>query len=78
MIDLEKLIRENKEVTGYRIITVKKDSFQLYFVHRSLETIRNNDTKSVYVRIYVAHDEYVGESEFRVYPAYSEDEIRGK
>ena len=78
MIDLEKLIRENKEVTGYRIITVKKDSFQLYFVHRSLETIRNNDTKSVYVRIYVAHDEYVGESEFRVYPAYLEDEIRGK
>lgn len=78
MIDLEKLINENKDVTGYRISTIKEESFQLFFVHKSLETVRNNDTKSVYVTIYVAHDDFMGESEFRVYQAYTEDEIREK
>lgn len=78
MRDLEKLILENKEVSSYRILTIKQESFQLFFVHKSLETVRNNDTKSVYVKIYVEHDEFVGESEFRVYNAYTDDEIREK
>ena len=78
MMNLEKLILENKEVTGYRIIKVKEDSFQLFFVHKSLETIRNNDTERVNVKIYVAHDGFVGESEFRVYKSYTDNEIKDK
>lgn len=77
-MNLEKLILENKEVTGYRIIKVKEDSFQLFFVHKSLETIRNNDTERVNVKIYVAHDGFVGESEFRVYKSYTDNEIKDK
>ena len=78
MIDLEKLILSNKEVTGYKINEVKSESFQLFFVHKSLETIRNNDTKTINVTIYVNHDGAIGDSNFKVYTAYTEEEIKEK
>lgn len=78
MMNLEKLILLNKEVTGYKINEVKSESFQLFFVHKSLETIRNNDTKTVEVTIYVNHDGAIGDSNFKVYTAYTDEEIKEK
>lgn len=78
MMKLEELILSNKEVSGYRINEIKSESFQLFFVHKNLETIRNNDTKMVEVTIYVKHDGAIGDSNFKVYTAYSEEEIKEK
>ena len=78
MIDLEQLIKKNKNVSGYRILNITQESFQLFFVHKNLETIRNNEVSLLKVTIYVAHDGFMGESEFQVYKAYSEAEIEEK
>ena len=78
MIDLEQLIKKNRNVTGYRIQNIIQESFQLFFVHKNLETIRNNEVSLLKVTIYVAHDGFMGESEFQVYKAYSEAEIEEK
>lgn len=75
MRELKDLILLNKEVTYYRIREVKKNSFQIFFVHKNLETIRNTDTKDVKVKIYVLHDGKLGDSEFTVYASNTEDEI---
>lgn len=75
MRDLKDLILENKEVTYFKINTVKTNSFQLFFVHKNLETIRNTDTKDIKVTIYVLHDGKLGDSEFTVYSSNTEEEI---
>ena len=39
MIDIVKLLNEEKGLDGYRINWVRRESYELFFVHESLETV---------------------------------------
>ena len=77
IIMIEKLIKQlNKHnLDGYKIIQVDRESFQLFFVHDKVETIRNANSTDININVYVKHDGLLGDASFVVYPSHSEDEI---
>lgn len=78
MKNIELLLRENKAVTDYKINTEKTESYELFFVHKGLETVRSTDTVQTEVTVYVAHDGKLGHSSFRLYASTEEAEVREK
>lgn len=78
MINIELLLKENKTITDYKINTQKTESYELFFVHKGLETVRSTDTVQTVVTVYVAHDGKLGDSSFRLYASTQEEEAREK
>lgn len=78
MSDLLKLLKETAGVDGYRVSTVKRRSYELFFVHRALETVRATDTADASVTVYVKHDGKLGSSDFAVYDSMSAGEVAEK
>ncbi len=76
--DIEKLLKENKDLSAYRIIEERIESYQLFFVHEKLETVRSTDSVGTDVTVYVDHDGNRGDASFKLYASTSEDEARGK
>lgn len=72
-IDIIKLLN-NASLDGYRVNTVKTESYELFFVHEKLETVRGTDTCSTQVTVYVDHDGKRGEASFKVYASTTEAE----
>lgn len=70
------LLKENPTVTDYRINTVATESYELFFVHEKLETVRSTDTRDVKVTVFVACDGKLGDATFSVYASYDDDRIR--
>ena len=70
------ILNETSGLSGYRINTVTTTSYELFFVHKDLETVRSTDTGDVKVTVYVKHGEFLGDATFTVYRSYTEDEIR--
>ena len=66
------LLKENKGVTDYRINTLKRESYELFFVHKSLETVRSTDTTDITVTVYVANEDKLGDATFSVYSSYTD------
>lgn len=77
-IDIEQLLKENSAVNDYRINRTVTESYELFFVHRTLETVRATDTESVNVTVYVDHDGKKGNASFRIYASTEEEEARAK
>ena len=75
IMDIQKLLGQNREISGFRIVSTKTDSYELFFVHRRLETVRATDTDTVSVTVYVNHDGKVGDSTFSVYGSMGEAEV---
>ena len=51
---IEKLIQllsKNEHVTDYRINTTKTESYETFFVHKSLETVRSTHTTDTSVTV---------------------------
>ena len=78
MIDIEKLLKANSAVSDYRIATKATKSYEMFFVHKKLETVRATDTVNTDVRVYVKHDGKIGDSAFSLYESMSEDEAAAK
>ena len=78
MNTIEKLLRENPHVDGWRISETATKSYELFFVHRKLETVRSTDTVETGVTVYVDHDGAMGDSSFAVYASMTEKDIAGK
>ena len=78
MNHLIELISENKGVTDYRINTTRTESYEVFFVHKDLETVRATDTTDTAITIYVDHDGKKGNALFNVYASTTDDEIRQK
>lgn len=78
MIDIEKILKENASVDDYRIVSQKTKSYEVFFVHRKLETVRATDTVTTDVTVYVKHDGKVGDSAFALYASMSEEEAAAK
>ena len=55
-------LKENNEASGYRVVSLKKETYELFFVHRKLETVRATDTTTTNVTVYVNHDGKTGDS----------------
>ena len=77
-INIEKILTSNSEVTDYKIRIEKTESYQLFFVHEKLETVRSTDTEATTVTVYVDHDQKKGHSGFNLYASTSEAEAAEK
>ncbi len=69
------LLRQNPQLSGYKLNIHQKQSYQLFFVKGRLETVRRTEVCDREVTVYVDHDGYRGDSQFFVYPSNSEAEI---
>ena len=78
MKNLKTILDNTSGISGYRISEKNVKSYELFFVHRSLETVRSTDTKATWVTVYVEHDGAVGDSNFPVFESMSDDDIREK
>ncbi len=78
MINIEKLLNENKDVHAYRLNSTRRESYELFFVHEKLETVRATDTDSVQVTVFCDHGGKRGQASFKLYASTTEDEARGK
>lgn len=76
MTVLEKLLKEQTD--GFRVITSRTESYELFFVHHRLETVRATDTSETNVTVYVRHDGKLGDSTFSMYGSMTEEEIAEK
>ena len=75
MTEIIKILENTEGLSGYKINGTKTVSYELFFVHRSLETVRSTDTSSKLVTVYVNHDGKVGDSSFSVYNSMGAKEI---
>lgn len=78
MMDIRKLLKETDGVDQYQITSTKRESYELFFVHRKLETVRATDTLDMEVTVYVNHEGKLGSSTFAVYPSMTEEEAGEK
>ncbi len=78
MTNLISLLNNAKNISDWRIAEVEKTSYEVFFVHRSLETVRATDTVDTVVTVYCDHDDKMGDSTFNVYASNSEEEIKQK
>ncbi|MBQ9299245.1 MAG: hypothetical protein IJ214_01920 [Clostridia bacterium] len=78
MSDIKALLARNTNVDGWRITEKATVSYELFFVHKNLETVRATDTVDTSVTVYVDHDGKKGDSTFSVYRSMSEADINKK
>ena len=73
--NIEKLIKNNKLVSAYKITEYKKESIELFYVKDKLETNRATNINSFGVVIYRDFDGFRGNSSFEVFPEFSDEDI---
>ncbi len=78
MINIEKLLLENKNIDAWLIRAEKTKSYELFFVHKALETVRATDTEALTVSVYKDHDGKRGTASFKLYASTTEKEAREK
>ena len=71
-------LNANPGVSDWKINTHWKESYELFFVKGSLETVRCTDTCDTQVTVYVDHEEFKGDAQFFVYPSDQEPQIADK
>ena len=70
-----KHLQSHKGVCDYKINLDRKESYELFFVKGSLETVRNTDNTDKEVTVYVDHGNFRGHATFFVYPSTTEAEL---
>lgn len=78
MTDIKRLLERNEQVNDWRITEKSTVSYELFFVHDKLETVRATDTVDTRVTVYADHDGKKGDSTFAVYRSMSEADIAAK
>ena len=69
------ILKNDKEISDFRINTVTRNSYELFFVHESLETVRSTETKNTKVTVFDKHDDKLGDATFSVYASDTETNI---
>ena len=72
------LLKQNSQLSGWRVNETATKSYELFFVHKNVETVRATDTLTTSVTVYVDHDGKKGESSFDLSAAMGEAEIQKK
>ena len=75
MNTIMKHLQSHKEVCDWKINITRRESYELFFVKGSLETVRNTDNTDKEVTVYVDHGNFRGHSQFFVYPSTTEAEL---
>lgn len=75
---IKKLLEQDSRLSGWRINETATKSYELFFVHKSLETVRATDTVTTNVTVYVDHDGKKGDSSFDVSAAMGEADVQKK
>jgi len=78
MMNIQTLLENNREISDWRLSQEATQSYELFFVHRQLETVRATDTLDTRVTVYVDHDGARGDSSFSVSPAMAERDVEEK
>ena len=78
MTNVKALLEKNTKVSDWRIIEKATRSYELFFVHKKLETLRATDTVDTSVTVYVDHDGKRGDSTFAVYASMSDADAEEK
>ena len=68
-------LRSFPEISGWKLNIRSKESYQLFFVKGALETVRCTDTCDKEVTVYVAHENYLGDASFPVYPSTTKPQL---
>ena len=77
MINIEKLLNESS-AAEWKINGTKTESYELFFVHSKLETVRATDTDATTVTVYLDHDGKKGQASFKLYASTTESEAKAK
>lgn len=77
MINIEKLLNSSS-LDGWKINGTKTETYELFFVHSKLETVRATDTDAITVTVYGDHDGKKGQSSFKLYASTTESEALEK
>ena len=77
MINIEKLLNESS-AAEWKINGTKTESYELFFVHSKLETVRATDTDATTVTVYLDHDGKKGQASFKLYASTTESEAKTK
>ena len=75
MNTIMKHLQTNSAVCDWKINVTRRESYELFFVKGSLETVRNTDNTDKEVTVYVDHDGFRGHGQFFVYPSTTEGEL---
>ncbi len=78
MKTVKELLEQNASVDAFRILEHRIRSYELFFVHQSLETVRATDTADIEATVYVDHDGFRGDSAFAAPESLSEEELNEK
>ena len=78
MIDITKLLENSNSLDGWRVTEKATASYELFFVHKKLETVRATDTVDTSVTVYVDHDGKKGDSTFSVFQSMTEADAEEK
>ena len=70
-----KHLQFHKGVCDYKINIDRKESYELFFVKGSLDTVRNTDNTDKEVTVYVDHGGFRGHASFFVYPSTTEESL---
>ena len=68
MKNVIELLKKAEGINGWRVTESATKSYELFFVHEVLETVRSTDTVDTEVTVYVEHDGSLGDSGFNVSP----------
>ena len=72
------LLEKDPRLSGWRVSENATASYELFFVHRKLETARATDTLDTQVTVYADHDGKKGDSTFSVTASMTEEEMQEK
>lgn len=70
-----KHLQSHKGVCDYKINIDRRESYELFFVKGSLDTVRNTDNTDKEVTVYVDHGGFRGHASFFVYPSTTEESL---
>ncbi len=78
MNTLIELLKAEPQLSGYKIRSHSKQSYELFYVKGRLETVRSTDTCDREVTVYVDHNGCKGDAMFFVYPSTTPEQLREK
>ena len=69
-------LKKNARVSDWKVNVHNIESYELFFVKGSLETVRCTDTCDKEVTVYVPHGEFLGEAQFFIYPSTTQAQLQ--
>lgn len=75
MIDIVKLLKQNKDITDFKVNSTYSETYENFYVKGKLETVRATSTEDAVVTVYVDGENVKGDSSFSVYASMTEEEV---